>query len=796
MGFGERFLNLPIRFKLIISYSLVFVTAIAVSNFFVYFIVRQTINLSIDNELKRSTSTILNLVKTSADTSVKAYLNGIAVQNRNMALYFWEQYKKGAMTESEAKQKAINILLNQPVGETGYVYCLNSSGVIAVHPEEELVNTDLSEYAFIRYQKKHKQGYVEYDWKNPGEKKTRAKALYMIYFEPWDWIISASSYRSEFARLVQVNDFKDQVLTLAFGDTGYSYIVNTDEQIIIHPQMEKQELAEQQKPAEQPGLDMAQLKKTERIASICGKRNGKLTFQVRSRNGGGVREKFVVFNHIPQFDWIVVSAGFMDELYAPLHTLKTVFIVTILLVLVVVLPLSYSISNSITNPLGVLMDRFSRAAKGERSVRIRRETNDEVGRLGHYFNQFMIQLEKYSHSLEEEIAEQKKTQKEMARIRLYLSAIVDSMPSVLIGVDTKGMVSMWNREAEKISRIPAKKARGERLNQVLPGLGIVMEMVETANRDRQIQVKERLLHPFTQEGVWADIVVYPLTADVGHGCVIRIDDVSARVKMKDLMVQTQKMRTIAGLSAGMAHEINNPIGCIVQSAQNILRRVSPQLEANKKAARDLGTDLQTIHTYLENRQVYKFLEDIRTSVDRTAKTVSNMLGFSRKNEPVKTAVDLPELIESSVGLAAYDYELKKRYNFKGIQIDKKFDKGLKKVLCIPGEIEQVVLNLLKNAVQAVWENKDDPSPPKIKIRVTQGGKSVKLVVEDNGPGMEEHIKKRIFEPFFTTKSKGSGTGLGLSVAYYIVTTTHNGTFSVRSKPGQGAAFVVTLPCEE
>lgn len=95
MGFRKRFLNLPIRFKLIISYSLLFVMAMGLTSFLIYFFVRHIINNSIDNELKRSTSTILNIVKTSADTSIKAYLNGIAVQNRNMALYFYNQYKKG-----------------------------------------------------------------------------------------------------------------------------------------------------------------------------------------------------------------------------------------------------------------------------------------------------------------------------------------------------------------------------------------------------------------------------------------------------------------------------------------------------------------------------------------------------------------------------------------------------------------------------------------------------------------------------------------------------------------------------
>ncbi len=791
MGLGKLFLNLPIRFKLIISYSLVFITVLALTNLSIYFLVRHIINNSIDNELKRSTSTILNIVKTSADTSIKAYLNGIAVQNRNMVSYFYEQYKNGVMSEENAKQMAAQIILNQPVGQTGYIYCLYSSGVIAVHPEEELLNADLSEYRFIQYQKKHKQGYIEYNWKNPGELVSQPKALYMIYFEPWDWIISASSYRNEFAQLVQVNDFKDQILTLTFGKTGYSYIVDSNENIIIHPGLE-------QKGSDQKWVDIDQLKLYERMETVCKLRNGKLIYSVKylvkTDNDGRTRDKFVIFNYISEFDWIVVSSGFMDELYAPLETVKTVFIVTILVVLSFVLPLSYSISNSITSPLNVLMDRFSRAAKGD-TVKINVKSNDEVGMLGKYFNRFMMQLEQYKKSLVDEIAEQKKTEKEMERIRLYLAAIVNSMPSALIGVDTQGVVTMWNREAEKISNIPVFEAREKKLTNIYPGLDIAMGMVDVANTDKQIQIMEKVVHPLKGKGVWADIVVYPLTREVGHGSVIRIDDVSARVKMKDLMVQSEKMKTIAGLSAGMAHEINNPIGCIVQSAQNILRRISPELEANKKAAQQLGIDLETVHAYMEERQIIKFLEDIRISVDRTARTVSNMLSFSRKKEAVKITVDLCSLIESSVGLATCDYELKKNYDFKGIRIIRNNEPGVKKVICFPSEIEQVILNLLKNAAHALWENKKDHVPPMIKICIAQGEKSVKLTIEDNGPGMDKYVRKRIFEPFFTTKTIGSGTGLGLSVAYYIVARNHNGTFTVKSEPGQGATFIITLPCE-
>ncbi len=274
--------------------------------------------------------------------------------------------------------------------------------------------------------------------------------------------------------------------------------------------------------------------------------------------------------------------------------------------------------------------------------------------------------------------------------------------------------------------------------------------------------------------------------------------------MTDLVMQVEKLKTIAGLCAGVVHEINNPIGCIVQSAQNISRRISPELEKNRQVARELGTDLETVRAYLEKRQITGFLEDIRVSADRAARTVSNMLGFSPKIEsgitsqstrrqPEHQTVDPAGLIESSLELACCDYDLKKKYDFKGINIIRQFEPGRIKIQCRPDEIGQVLFNLLKNAAQAMRENKTVHLQPTITISVTQEESSVKITVKDNGPGMDDHVKKEIFTPFFTTRAMESGTGLGLYVAHHIVAHNHKGTLSVHTAPGKGAKFIITLP---
>jgi signal transduction histidine kinase len=168
-----------------------------------------------------------------------------------------------------------------------------------------------------------------------------------------------------------------------------------------------------------------------------------------------------------------------------------------------------------------------------------------------------------------------------------------------------------------------------------------------------------------------------------------------------------------------------------------------------------------------------------------------MLQFSRRSGSEMVPADLASLIERTVDLASNDYDLKKQYDFRHIQIIRDFDPDLPPVPCVIPEIEQVLLNLLRNAAQAIYSQQDQTEFPRIILRTLQNQVSARIEVEDNGPGMDETVRKRIFEPFFTTK--GKGTGLGLSVSYFIITNNHFGSIRAESSPGKGSRFIIQLP---
>ena len=269
-------------------------------------------------------------------------------------------------------------------------------------------------------------------------------------------------------------------------------------------------------------------------------------------------------------------------------------------------------------------------------------------------------------------------------------------------------------------------------------------------------------------------------------------DVTERLRIEELMGHTEKMVMVSGLAAGMAHEINNPLGAIMQHAQNIERRVSGDIAANRKAAAEVGVDLDLVRVYLEKRGILDFIGHIRSAGMRASEIISQMLHFSSRSEAGVMTVDLNEVMERVALLAATDYDMKKKYSFRSVEIIREYaDEPLRATVALH-EIEQVLLNIMKNAAQAMAEG-GQKKTGRLTLRTAIQDGFALLEIEDNGPGIDEATRQRIFEPFFTTKEVGRGTGLGLSVAYAIVTKGHHGEIHVRSQPGEGSCFSITLP---
>jgi PAS domain S-box-containing protein len=486
------------------------------------------------------------------------------------------------------------------------------------------------------------------------------------------------------------------------------------------------------------------------------------------------------------------------------------------------LVIARQIKRLITRPIHQLEELSRQVTREENyALRASRGNHDEIGSLAEAFNTMLSRIEareqqlKRAHDdsqaaydqaqglaeetrhtnrkLELEVQVRSKIEKKLTGFQNYLNSIIDSMPSALIALDEQLYVTQWNQEASALSGTRLDEALNqpiflafEPLKPFLPQLKQTVEQHTVAKIERVTWVKD-------DEPRHYALTFYPLMGGAGRGVVIRIDDITQRLSLEEMMVQSEKMLSVGGLAAGMAHEINNPLGAILHNVQNIRRRLSPELPKNLEQAEQIGVELSTVNQYLQAREVPQLLDGIQQAGARAAKIVTHMLSFSRRSTRQMAPCDLPALIDQAVEIAGNDFDLAIGFDFKGQAIIRQFDPALGPVPGTANELEQVLLNLLKNAAQAIHQREDDSEPGRIILRTKLNPPWAEIQVEDNGIGMSESVRKRIFEPFFTTKEVGQGTGLGLSVSYFIITNNHKGQMEVQSTQGQGTCFTLRLP---
>jgi len=262
-----------------------------------------------------------------------------------------------------------------------------------------------------------------------------------------------------------------------------------------------------------------------------------------------------------------------------------------------------------------------------------------------------------------------------------------------------------------------------------------------------------------------------------------------RKQLEELAVRNEKMLSLGRLSAGTAHEINNPLAGMMQALYVLNNRLlsNRDQKANIKAAEEVGTSYESIIKFMNKRSIPRMIDSINHAGQRISNIVDNMLFFTEDDKMKKTLSDIYELTEKILEITSTDPDMKK------IELKKDYEENLPKVFCVSSRIQQVLLNMLRNSKQALLESQQSDRFISLSIRYLKKEEKVKISIADNGPGMTKEVLKNVFDPFFTTREVGSGTGLGLSVSYFIITEIHNGEISVQSEPGHGTTFVITLP---
>ena len=400
--------------------------------------------------------------------------------------------------------------------------------------------------------------------------------------------------------------------------------------------------------------------------------------------------------------------------------------------------------------------------------------------------------------LKQELEERKKAEKALQESENRLSAHLQNTPVGAISWDRDFRVTEWNPAAESIFGYTKQEALGKKISALIlapdrahPFEQGYRDLLSGRGGDRSAG-KNRTRSGKNILCDWYNTVLKNTEGEI-IGVAALVNDITEIKKTQEMIIQSEKMLSVGGLAAGMAHEINNPLAGMIQSAQVIHNRLTRDLPANEAAARELNLSLPAIRRYMESRGILKYLDSITQTGLRAAKIVENMLSFSKKSDSSGKKVDLAGLVDRTLDLAKNDYGLNKTCDVKHMDIVREYSPDLPPVFCEESKIQQVLLNLFKNASESMGGGKTGGDRPRLIIRLKQEDRRVCIEVEDNGPGMDDETRKRIFEPFFTTKGPEKGTGLGLSVSYFIVVDNHGGQMTVDSSPGKGARFTVRLP---
>ncbi len=437
------------------------------------------------------------------------------------------------------------------------------------------------------------------------------------------------------------------------------------------------------------------------------------------------------------------------------------------------------------------MDRLAGCiAHGDYCGTLPVDSDDELSGLARSFNVMSSAVHEQMENLASE--------------RDKISTILASIGDAVVAVDNETRIMIMNPVAEHMSGWKAGEALGHYIHEVIrlftPGTR------EPLKNPLQHVLATGLPVGFSEHTVLvsrsgAEYLIQdsasPVRSRAGDadGAVLVFRDITHQAQMQEAVAQNEKMLSVGGLAAGIAQEIKSPLFDLARNVESLESYLNEAAEDNRSVAEKVGTTVESITAYLRESGLIGRLAAIREDSVWVMRILEKMLMFVGVKSGTKKPMDISVLLDNAVELCRSDYELKKVIDFRKIIIVRDYDKHLLPVLCNPAGIQQVFLNILRNALQAMLAAKTDPPRLLLRLSYDEDSQSVCIEIADNGPGMEEGVRKRVFEPFFGSREKGDGSGLALSIAYFIITDTHGGSIEVRSSPGSGTRFIIYLPLE-
>lgn len=385
--------------------------------------------------------------------------------------------------------------------------------------------------------------------------------------------------------------------------------------------------------------------------------------------------------------------------------------------------------------------------------------------------------------------------------------LLTSIRSVLIGVGIDDLVTHWNSAAEETFGLAAREVLEVPFAQVnirwdwTEILSIISESLEG---DKPTRLHEVHYKTTDDKDGFLEVTLNPIIAynNKRSGFLLLANDITEKRMLQQQLVQSQKLESIGQLAAGIAHEINTPIqyvGDNTRFLEDSFRDINSILTKTRNCVREFQADqlkdedLIALEKAMQKADLEYILEEVPQAIEqslqgleRVADIVRAMKAFSHPGSEEKTMVNMNEAIQNTITVARNEW----RYV---AEVETDFDESLPFVPCFPGDLNQVILNLIVNASHAIEEANDTQSQKgKITVVTRQMQGNLNIRIKDTGVGIPKENISKIFDPFFTTKEVGKGTGQGLSISHAVIEK-HGGTIDVESEPGEGTTFVISLP---
>jgi PAS domain S-box-containing protein len=347
----------------------------------------------------------------------------------------------------------------------------------------------------------------------------------------------------------------------------------------------------------------------------------------------------------------------------------------------------------------------------------------------------------------------------------FIRNVVESLSEGLVVLDLEGRVITWNQAMQERYGVAADEVCGQTFLASFPNYsreGLAEPLTRLLTGEVEEFTLETVMHETLRRGRVIQNIKGSLLRQGGRpdGAVLLIEDITEHMSLERSARQGEKLAALGTLAAGLAHELNNPIGIISSRIEIMLLDAESQ-----PLPREVADDLRVLHRHAQ----------------RVARIAQGLLSFARQSSGQRGPVDLNHLVEDTLLL------IEKQVGKEGIAVKRALAPDLPSVWGDGNALQQVVVNLLTNARDVLHKG----GQIAVQTRVVPGHPGgVRLVVSDTGPGIPPDVLPKIFDPFFTTKTEG--TGLGLSISYGIIRD-HKGTVDVQSRPGEGTTFVLTFP---